>query len=196
MPLETIYARDMFFGRTERPRRKAGRPRTPVRQPDDCCPRKRHVWGTRQSRWLLTWPAALLSLDCPTSHKTDNPRIGFGLYLVAAVSRRFQAVCTASAHLGHIIKFNFGDRAGPRDPPSSAASSRPDWAPAISQRPGLFLFRPGAAIAIPANCSTCSAVIARRHGLHSNVCISGKPPIDGTVREKCIASPQLGQIAN
>ena len=152
--------------------------------------------GQGKARWLLTWPAALLTLDCPTSHKTDNPRIGFGLYLVAAVSRRFQAVCTASAHLGHIIKFNFGDRAGPRDPPSSAASSRPDWAPAISQRRGLFLFRPGAAIAIPANCSTRSAVIARRHGLHSNVCISGKPPIDGTVREKCIASPQLGQIAN
>src|SRR5215469_13600064 len=25
-----------------------------VRQPNDCCPRKRHVWGTRQSRWLRT----------------------------------------------------------------------------------------------------------------------------------------------
>ena len=24
----------------------------PVRQPNDCCPRKRHVWGTRQSRWF------------------------------------------------------------------------------------------------------------------------------------------------
>jgi hypothetical protein len=24
------------------------------RQPNDCRPRKRHVWGTRQSRWLRT----------------------------------------------------------------------------------------------------------------------------------------------
>ena len=32
---------------------------TPVRQPNDCCPRKRHVWGTRQSRWFRG-PAALL----------------------------------------------------------------------------------------------------------------------------------------
>src|SRR6516164_6221484 len=26
----------------------------PVRQPARCCPRTRHVWGTRQSRWLPT----------------------------------------------------------------------------------------------------------------------------------------------
>src|SRR5437764_6161163 len=31
-----------------------------VRQPDRCRPRKRRVRGRRQSRWLLTWPAALL----------------------------------------------------------------------------------------------------------------------------------------
>ena len=27
-------------------------PSLTVRQPNDCCPRKRHVWGTRQSRWF------------------------------------------------------------------------------------------------------------------------------------------------
>ena len=32
---------------------------TAVRRPNDCCPRKRHVWGTRQSRWFRG-PAALL----------------------------------------------------------------------------------------------------------------------------------------
>jgi hypothetical protein len=39
----------------------------PVRQPDDCRPRTRHVWGTRQSRRFLTWPAALLCLSCFTA---------------------------------------------------------------------------------------------------------------------------------
>jgi hypothetical protein len=34
-------------------------PSPSVRQPNDCCPRKRHVWGTRQSRWFRG-PAALL----------------------------------------------------------------------------------------------------------------------------------------
>ena len=34
-------------------------PSPPVRLPNDCCPRKRHVWGTRQSRWFRG-PAALL----------------------------------------------------------------------------------------------------------------------------------------
>jgi len=34
-------------------------PSPSVRQPSDCCPRKRHVWGTRQSRWFRG-PAALL----------------------------------------------------------------------------------------------------------------------------------------
>jgi hypothetical protein len=44
--------------------------------------------------------------------------------------------------------------------------------------------------------SSCSAVTARRHGLHSNVCISGRSPILGTVRVKCIGSPQQGQVTN
>jgi hypothetical protein len=48
---------------------------TPVRQPNDCCPRKRHVWGTRQSRWFRG-PAALLCelslfVLAVTSRKTD-----------------------------------------------------------------------------------------------------------------------------
>jgi hypothetical protein len=34
-------------------------PSPSVRQPSDCCPTKRHVWGTRQSRWFRG-PAALL----------------------------------------------------------------------------------------------------------------------------------------
>ena len=33
--------------------------------------------------------------------------MGLGLLFVAAASRRFQVVCTASAHLSHRIKFNF-----------------------------------------------------------------------------------------
>jgi hypothetical protein len=48
---------------------------TPIRQPNDCCPRKRHVWGTRQSRWFRG-PAALLCelslfVLTVTSRKTD-----------------------------------------------------------------------------------------------------------------------------
>jgi hypothetical protein len=46
---------------------------TPVRQPNDCCPRKRHVWGTRQSRWFRG-PAALL---CELS-----------LFVLAVISRK------------------------------------------------------------------------------------------------------------
>jgi hypothetical protein len=34
-------------------------PFTASSMPNDCCPRKRHVWGTRQSRWFRG-PAALL----------------------------------------------------------------------------------------------------------------------------------------
>ena len=45
------------------------------------------------------------------------------------------------------------------------------------------------------NCSTCSAVTARRHGLHSKVCISGMPLNVGTVLKKCITAPQLGHAA-
>jgi hypothetical protein len=43
--------------------------------PDDRCPRKRHVWGTRQRRWFLTWPAPLLCLTqpfCARGHIAKN----------------------------------------------------------------------------------------------------------------------------
>jgi hypothetical protein len=43
---------------------------------------------------------------------------------------------------------------------------------------------------------TCSAVIASWHGRHSKVCISGNPLIGGTMRERCIGAPQLGQIVS
>lgn len=43
---------------------------------------------------------------------------------------------------------------------------------------------------------TCSAVTARRHSLHSNVCISGRSPTLGTVRVKRIGSPQDGQVTS
>lgn len=46
------------------------------------------------------------------------------------------------------------------------------------------------------SCRTCSAVIASWHGRHSKVCISGNPLIGGTIRERCIGAPQLGQIAS
>jgi hypothetical protein len=53
--------------RTGRPPSRNGRVGTRWRlehftassMPNDCCPRKRHVWGTRQSRWFRG-PAALL----------------------------------------------------------------------------------------------------------------------------------------
>jgi hypothetical protein len=44
--------------------------------PNDRCPRKRHVWGTRQRRWFLTWPAPLLCLTrlflCSRSHREKS----------------------------------------------------------------------------------------------------------------------------
>jgi hypothetical protein len=43
--------------------------------PNDRCPRKRHVWGTRQRRWFLTWPAPLLCLTrlfCARGHIAKN----------------------------------------------------------------------------------------------------------------------------
>ena len=43
---------------------------------------------------------------------------------------------------------------------------------------------------------TCSAVTARRHSLHSNVCISGRPPTLGTVRAKRMGRPQDGQVTS
>jgi hypothetical protein len=43
---------------------------------------------------------------------------------------------------------------------------------------------------------TCSAVTARRHSLHSNVCISSRLPTLGTVRVKRIGSPQDGQVTS
>jgi len=46
------------------------------------------------------------------------------------------------------------------------------------------------------NCITCSAVIARWQGLHSNVSISGKRQFAGTVRMKCIHLPQQGHVTN
>jgi hypothetical protein len=42
--------------------------------------------------------------------------------------------------------------------------------------------------------NTCSAVTARRHNLHSNVCISGRSPTFGTVRAKRIVLPQHGHV--
>jgi hypothetical protein len=60
---------------------------TPVRQPNDCCPRKRHVWGTRQSRWFLTWPAALLCVNsaflCSRSHRAKSIRYLIGVRLTS-----------------------------------------------------------------------------------------------------------------
>ena|ERR1700720_3158224 len=60
---------------------------TPVRQPNDCCPRKRHVWGTRQSRWFLTWPAALLCVNsaflCSRSHRAKSIRYLIGVHLTS-----------------------------------------------------------------------------------------------------------------
>jgi len=44
--------------------------------PNDCCPRKRHVWGTRQSRWFRG-PAALLcelSFLCSRSDRAKSIR--------------------------------------------------------------------------------------------------------------------------
>jgi hypothetical protein len=60
---------------------------TPVRQPNDCCPRKRHVWGTRQSRWFLTWSAALLCVNsaflCSRSHRAKSIRYLIGVRLTS-----------------------------------------------------------------------------------------------------------------
>jgi hypothetical protein len=44
-------------------------PSLSVRQPNDRCPRERHVWGTRQSRWFRG-PAALLS-ELPSRIKSN-----------------------------------------------------------------------------------------------------------------------------
>jgi len=70
------------------PERKTGgrgedlSPSPSVRQPNDCCPRKRHVWGTRQSRWFRG-PAALLCelsrfVLAVTSRKIDPRSNGRG----------------------------------------------------------------------------------------------------------------------
>jgi hypothetical protein len=73
-PIKALARTTLFIGRTgPSPFFLSGRVGTKVKNahhqyftagstPNDCCPRKRHVWGTRQSRWFLTWPAALLSL--------------------------------------------------------------------------------------------------------------------------------------
>jgi hypothetical protein len=51
--------------------RKDGTRKPPtVRQPDRCRPRTRQVRGRRQSRWLLTWPAALLCVGSSASERT------------------------------------------------------------------------------------------------------------------------------
>jgi hypothetical protein len=58
----------------------------PVRQPNDCCPRKRHVWGRRQSRPGQDPMAALLSkracfdlvLLREKNHASDIDGVGFG----------------------------------------------------------------------------------------------------------------------
>ena len=51
--------------RTEHLRRSEDlSPSLTVRQPSDCCPRKRHVWGTRQSRWF-SWAGGFAVLTQP-----------------------------------------------------------------------------------------------------------------------------------
>jgi len=51
--------------RTEHRRRSEDlSPSLTVRQPSDCCPRKRHVWGTRQSRWF-SWAGGFAVLTQP-----------------------------------------------------------------------------------------------------------------------------------
>jgi hypothetical protein len=49
----------------------------PVRQPDDCRPRTRHVWGTRQSRWLRTADGFAVSelLYSAAAFKTSAPSL-------------------------------------------------------------------------------------------------------------------------
>jgi hypothetical protein len=67
-----------------------------------------------------------------------------GLLFVARESRRFQAVCTASAHIGHKIKFNFPESRWSSAPPAPVrAFSRPKLAPATPRsRRGLLCFAP------------------------------------------------------
>ena len=81
--------------------------------------------ASRATSWLKLspWPTPSPTI-ASSSHKTDNSRMGFGRLLVAAPSRIFQAVCTASAHLSHIIKFNFAARAGPRESPPARSSEQ------------------------------------------------------------------------
>src|SRR6516164_2366166 len=50
-------------------------PSLSVRQPNDCCPRKRHVWGTRQSRWF-SWTGGFAVLTrpfCARGHIAQKP---------------------------------------------------------------------------------------------------------------------------
>ena len=62
--------------RTEHLRRSEDlSPSLTVRQPSDCCPRKRHVWGTRQSRWF-SWAggfAVLTQPFCARGHIAQKP---------------------------------------------------------------------------------------------------------------------------
>jgi hypothetical protein len=70
-------------------------PSLSVRQPNDCCPRKRHVWGTRQSRWFRG-PAALL---CELS-----------LFVLAVTSRKIDPISDVGASETSIGYFPYPKR--------------------------------------------------------------------------------------
>jgi hypothetical protein len=68
--------------------------------PNDRCPRKRHVWGTRQRRWFLTWPAPLLCLTrlfCARGHIAKNRNAVFNSAFLCSRSHREKSKCSQIA---------------------------------------------------------------------------------------------------